>query len=170
MPQEGLEKMNLATKKEVMTLNQPWTVCFDPAWGGPQKVSFAALQDWSKHPNDSIRYYSGTAVYTTRFEFHPEQQNYFLDLGDVKNMAKVYLNGQDLGIVWTTPWKVDLAQALQEGTNELRIEVTNLWPNRLIGDERNPEHRYTYTTFKHYTADSPLLPSGLLGPVRILVE
>lgn len=122
------------------------------------------------HPNDSIRYYSGTAVYTTRFELHPEQRNYYLDLGDVKNMAKVYLNGQDLGIVWTTPWSVDLTTALKEGSNELRIEVTNLWPNRLIGDERNPGQRYTYTTFKHYQADSPLLPSGLLGPVRILAE
>ena len=170
IPQKGIENINFAAKKEIMTLNQPWDVRFDPAWGGPRNVSFPTLQDWSVHPNDSIRYYSGTAVYTTRFEFHPEQRNYYLDLGDVKNMAKVYLNGQDLGIVWTTPWSVDLTTALKEGSNELRIEVTNLWPNRLIGDERNPGQRYTYTTFKHYQADSPLLPSGLLGPVRILAE
>ena len=170
IPQKGMENINFAAKKEIMTLNQPWDVRFGPAWGGPRNVSFPTLQDWSVHPNDSIRYYSGTAVYTTRFEFHPEQRNYYLDLGDVKNMAKVYLNGQDLGIVWTTPWSVDLTTALKEGSNELRIEVTNLWPNRLIGDERNPGQRYTYTTFKHYQADSPLLPSGLLGPIRILTE
>ena len=83
-------------------------------------------------------------------------------------MAKITVNGHDLGIVWTTPWEMDLTNALHDGTNEVTIEVTNLWANRLIGDERNPKKRYTYTTFKHYDANSPLFPSGLLGPVRIL--
>ena len=126
------------------------------------------LQDWSEHPSDSIRYYSGTAVYTTQFEFHPGEGRYFLDLGEVNNMARVSVNGHDLGIVWTSPWEVELTGALKEGANELTVEVTNLWVNRLIGDERNPEQRYTYTTFRHYDANSPLLPSGLSGPVRIL--
>lgn len=157
-----------APRQEVMQLDAPWLVNFDPKWGGVKEITFNTLQDWSTHPNDSIRYYSGTAVYTTQFDFTPEQRTYYLDLGDVKNMARVSLNGQDLGIVWTIPWEVDLTPALKSGSNELKIEVTNLWPNRLIGDERNPSRRYTYTTFRHYNADSPLLPSGLLGPVRIL--
>ncbi len=169
MPSRGMETANFASKKEVMTLEQPWSVSFNPKWGGPKKTTFNTLQDWSEHPNDSIKYYSGTAVYTSRFEFHPEQgQCYFLDLGEVKNMAKITVNGHDLGIVWTTPWEMDLTNALHDGTNEVTIEVTNLWANRLIGDERNPKKRYTYTTFKHYDANSPLFPSGLLGPVRIL--
>ena len=149
-----MKAADFAEKREVQTLDRPWTVSFDPEWGGPRKTVFNTLQDWSEHPSDSIRYYSGTAVYTTQFEFHPGEG--------------VSVNGQDLGIVWTSPWEVELTGALKEGANELTVEVTNLWVNRLIGDERNPEQRYTYTTFRHYDANSPLLPSGLSGPVRIL--
>ena len=167
-PRKGLKAADFAEKREVQTLDRPWTVSFDPEWGGPRKAVFNTLQDWSEHPSDSIRYYSGTAVYTTQFEFHPGEGRYFLDLGEVNNMARVSVNGHDLGIVWTSPWEVELTGALKEGANELTVEVTNLWVNRLIGDERNPEQRYTYTTFRHYDANSPLLPSGLSGPVRIL--
>lgn len=167
-PRKGLRAADFAEKREVQTLDRHWTVSFDPEWGGPRKAVFNTLQDWSEHPSDSIRYYSGTAVYTTQFEFHPGEGRYFLDLGEVNNMARVSVNGHDLGIVWTSPWEVELTGALKEGANELTVEVTNLWVNRLIGDERNPEQRYTYTTFRHYDANSPLLPSGLSGPVRIL--
>lgn len=94
---------------------------------------------------------------------------FFLDLGKVKNLAKIYLNGKDLGTLWTTPWRVEISDFLKESGNELKIEVTNLWPNRLIGDEQNSDKvKYTYATFQHYTKDSPLLESGLIGPVRIL--
>ncbi len=167
-PRKGLKAADFAEKREVQTLDRPWTVSFDAEWGGPRKAVFNTLQDWSEHPSDSIRYYSGTAVYTTQFEFHPGEGRYFLDLGEVNNMARVSVNGQDLGIVWTSPWEAELTGAMKEGANELTVDVTNLWVNRLIGDERNPEQRYTYTTFRHYDANSPLLPSGLSGPVRIL--
>jgi hypothetical protein len=85
-------------------------------------------------------------------------------------MARVKLNGRDLGVVWTTPWQVDITEAVKKGNNELEIEVVNLWPNRLIGDEQlsEGEKRYTFTTAKHYNKNSPLLESGLLGPVSIL--
>lgn len=155
--------------REVLRLDQPWTVNFDPKWGGPLQVKFPTLQDWSEHINEGIRYYSGTAVYTYRFDFPAMHGTFFLDLGKVKNLAKVYLNGKDLGTLWTTPWKVEISDFLKEGGNELKIEVTNLWPNRLIGDEQNSDRvKYTYATFQHYTKDSPLLESGLIGPVRIL--
>jgi hypothetical protein len=111
----------------------------------------------------------------------------YLDLGNVKNMARVTLNGKDLGIVWTAPWHVDISKGLKAKNNDLRIEVINLWPNRLIGDEKKPydgivddkwpewllqgKHRisgrFTFTTTAAYTATSPLLPSGLMGPVTI---
>ena len=118
------------------------------------------------------------------------QKPVYLDLGKVKNIAKVWLNGKDLGVIWTNPWEVEITDAIKEGDNELRIEVTNLWPNRLIGDElkpydgivngqwpewllhgeKRPGDRYTFATFTHYTKDSPLLESGLLGPVRIVMK
>ena len=106
----------------------------------------------------------------------------------MKNIAKVWLNGQDLGTIWTSPWQVDVSGVLKQGKNELKIEVTNLWGNRLIGDEqkvndgivngqwpewllkgeKRPSDRYTFTTYPHYTKDTPLLESGLLGPVHII--
>jgi len=174
---------------ESQTIAGPWHVIFDPKWGGPASVEFDTLTDWSTSANDSIRYYSGTAVYATTFDCAalPEGRIY-LSLGDVQNIARVILNGQDLGIVWSEPWQIEATDAIREGSNELTVEVTNLWVNRLIGDEHLPDDgivgdqwpqwltdgtprtsgRHTFTTFRHYTADSPLQPSGLLGPVTIL--
>jgi hypothetical protein len=96
-------------------------------------------------------------------------REYFLDLGVVKNLARVSLNGRDLGVVWCSPWRVDVSGAIKPGVNNLTIEVANLWPNRLIGDQSlPPEKRFTWTTLNPYQKNSPLLPSGLLGPVVLL--
>ncbi|MEP7143456.1 MAG: glycosylhydrolase-like jelly roll fold domain-containing protein, partial [Ferruginibacter sp.] len=111
----------------------------------------------------------------------------YLGLGEVKNIARVILNGKDLGVVWTAPWKVDITAALKQKGNRLEIAVANLWPNRLIGDEQLPDDgikndlwpdwllnnrprtsgRFTFTTFRHYQKDAPLFKSGLIGPVTI---
>lgn len=186
-----IKKENFYLKEERQQLNGSWMVSFDPLWGGPAKAKFEELQDWSKSADEGIRYYSGTAVYTKEFEYMDVVEgSVYLNLGRVKNIAKVCLNGQDLGVVWTTPWEVEITKALKKGKNELKVEVTNLWVNRLIGDEfkeydgivngqwpewllkgeKRPSDRYTFTTCKHYTKESPLLESGLLGPVRILVS
>jgi len=164
-------------------------VAFDPKWGGPEKVRFDQLVDWITRPEEGIKYYSGKAVYHKTFDFEQagKAERLFLDLGKVNNMARVKLNGKDLGIVWTTPWQVDITNAVKEKDNQLEIEVINLWPNRLIGDEAyaddgivdgkwpdwvlnkepRPSQRFTFTSWKHYSKDSPLLSSGLLGPVTI---
>ena len=93
----------------------------------------------------------------------------WLDLGEVKNLAEVVVNGQSLGIVWKTPFRVDITEAMKPGANAVEIKVTNLWVNRLIGDQQpNAARKYTYTTMPFYRPNSPLLPSGLLGPVRIV--
>ena len=98
----------------------------------------------------------------------PKGTRLWLDLGDVKNLAEVTVNGKALGIVWKTPFRVDVTSALKPGANTLEIKVTNLWVNRLIGDQQpGVAKKYTYTTQQFYQADSPLLPSGLLGPVVI---
>ena len=92
----------------------------------------------------------------------------WLDLGVVHEMARVRLNGHDLGVVWCAPWRVDITEAARSEGNRLEIDVANLWPNRLIGDSKlPPEKRLTQTTWSPYRPNSPLLPSGLLGPVTL---
>ena len=157
----------------VSALEGPWTVRFDPKWGGPAEVEFPKLVDWSTSDNEQIRYYSGTASYKKTFESDgtAATEQVWLDLGTVHNMARVYLNDQDLGVAWTTPYRVDATRALKPGTNQLRIEVVNLWPNRLIGDAKLPaEQRVTKTNITKFKGDDPLLPSGLLGPVQLLAN
>jgi hypothetical protein len=154
----------------IQEIRGSWTVNFDPAWGGPEKVVFPKLEDWSAHSDKRIRYYSGKAVYTIKFDLdqrYGEKQALFLDLGIVKNIAEVTLNGKELGIVWTSPWRVEITEAVKETGNELEIEVINLWPNRLIGDAALPPEKRLTNTNIEFKADTPLLPSGLLGPVVI---
>ena len=93
------------------------------------------------------------------------RRHVFLDLGEVKNVARVELNGHDLGVLWCAPWRVEATGALQTGTNRLVIEVANLWPNRLIGDLAAGGQTFRVDHAEPFKPDSPLLPSGLLGPV-----
>jgi hypothetical protein len=156
----------------VIQLDGPWQVDFDPRWGGPENITFDALTDWTHRPEEGIKFYSGKAVYRKTFEVPasgPESdKKYYLDLGNVKNLARVKLNGRDLGVVWCPPWRLDAGDALKTGSNQLEIEVANLWPNRLIGDLSLPvEKRYAWTTRNPFKKDSPLLSSGLLGPVSL---
>ncbi|MES1160620.1 MAG: glycosylhydrolase-like jelly roll fold domain-containing protein, partial [Bacteroidota bacterium] len=158
--------------KEVLVLHGPWTVRFDEQWGGPASAIFDELTDWTLRPEEGIRYYSGAAVYSKRFDFGQDGRGHvgrlLLHLGVVKNIASVRLNGKDLGVVWTEPWAVEVTGALREMDNLLEITVVNLWPNRLIGDAGLPEEgRVTRTNIGVYKKDSPLLASGLLGPVTI---
>lgn len=184
-------KTNFPEIEQLAVLDAPWTVSFDPKWGGPASVVFDRLTDWTQHSDPGIKYYSGTAVYKQTFDLPKTgAKSLYLDLGRVSNMARVKLNGKDLGVVWTFPWRVDISDAVKQKGNKLEIEVVNLWPNRLIGDEQLPDDgivngqwptwltegeprasgRYTFTTYKHFNKDSPLLESGLMGPVRILLE
>ena len=178
----------------------PWQVAFDSKWGGPaQPVSFATLTDWSKRSEEGIKYFSGTAVYKNVFNFQSATRNpqsqILLDLGSVEVMARVKVNGKDCGIVWKPPYRVDVSDAVRAGQNELEISVVNLWINRLVGDEQlpvdaewkdfetllawpawflngtpRPSGRYTFTTCRHYRKDTPLMPSGLLGPVTLRAQ
>lgn len=164
---------NFPRARELGKLTGPWEVAFDPKWGGPQRVTFDTLQDWSKRPEDGIKCYSGTAVYRTSFEAPslPHGKRIHLNLGVVKNLARVWLNGQELGVVWCAPWRVDITSAVRARDNELQIAVANLWPNRLIGDQSlPPERRLAWTTWNPFQKDSSLRESGLLGPVTLLAE
>ena len=169
----GAVLRNFSDYKIAQELSGPWTVKFDPAWGGPAQIEFAALEDWTQHAEPGVKYYSGSAFYTKRFAYKPARNapkntRLALDLGVVKNIAGVRLNGRDHGTVWTAPWRVDVTDALVAGENVLEIEVVNEWRNRLIGDAALPEEkRLTYTNIP-IDPKWPLLPSGLLGPVRLV--
>ena len=166
------KETNFPNLQTIGRIEDPWDVSFDPSVGGPQHVTFATLEDWTQRPEPGIKYYSGIVTYRKTFDL-PESlpldgQPIFLDLGVVHNMANVRLNGQDLGVVWCDPWRVDITDSVQATKNRLEIDVANLWPNRLIGDKAlPPDQQVTWTTFNPYQADSPLLPSGLLGPILL---
>lgn len=170
-PATGLSE-NFPTSSALAEVKGPWQVTFDPKWGGPEKpITMTSLQDWSTRPEEGVRYFSGTVVYRTSFTVAslPTPSNrILLSLGAVKNLARVRLNGLDLGVVWCPPWQVEATRALKPGDNHLEITVANLWPNRLIGDQGlPPEKRLTSTTWNPFAKDSALLPSGLLGPVTL---
>ncbi len=166
---------NFPELKIITELSGPWEVSFDPRWGGPEQVTFAKLDDWTKRAEDGIRHYSGTATYRRIFDLATSEisnlkSEIHLDLGRVKNLVRVRLNNNDLGIVWTAPWRVDITRAVREKDNELEVEVVNLWPNRLIGDASLPkEERRTVTNVgKFNRPGATLLESGLIGPVWLL--
>ncbi len=174
---------NFATYETVDQIDGPWKVAFDPHIDGPEQRSFPELVDWSRQADPAVKYFSGIATYRRTFDL-PEElredlqgdlresgQHVWLDLGTVQNIARLRLNGHDLGVVWCAPWQVDIAGVVKLTGNRLEIEVANLWPNRLIGDKNvPPDQRVAKTNFNSYRADSPLLPSGLLGPVTLKTE
>ena len=151
-----------------------WSVKFEDGRGAPETAQFPQLVSWTESPDPGIRYYSGNATYTTTLHVTARElaraRDLILDLGDVKEIAQVHVNGKDMGILWKSPWTIDgkeLKEALKPGKNIIEVRVANLWVNRIIGDEQPGATRYTTTPIKFYSADSRLLESGLLGPVRL---
>ena len=171
--QNGAGRTNGEVLAPATTIAGPWAVRFDPKWGGPASVQFQELVDWTHRSEDGIKYYSGTATYSNTFLLNMSSgQRVVLDLGDVKNVAEVRLNGKKAGIAWTRPYRVEITSAVHAGENSLEIDVVNLWPNRMIGDgPLPPEKRFTVTNIPVYYEHKPqtLLASGLLGPVTVLV-
>lgn len=160
----------LVQVQTVGTLTNPWQVHFDPRWGGPASVQFDKLISWTDRPEEGIKYYSGKAVYQTTFDASTTTGTLWLDLGEVKDVgiARVRLNGADLGLVWTPPFRVPISGKVLSKDNQLEIEVVNTWRNRLVGDRDKPQNqRFTQTNIT-IKKEWELLPSGLLGPVTIL--
>jgi (4-O-methyl)-D-glucuronate---lignin esterase len=181
-----------------VTLQGPWQVNFPPDRGAPTNVMLTELTSLRLHPDPGVRYFSGTATYTRDFTVTAgalaKDRRLFLDLGRVEVTAAVKVNSRDLGILWKPPFRLDITEAAHVGTNQLEVQVTDLWPNRLIGDEQLPSEnnydarthaierlpdwylkgepkpaggRTTFTTWQFYNKDDPLLEAGLLGPVRL---
>ena len=187
------EVQGLAAPQEV---TGPWQVAFPPNWGAPAQATFEKLVSWTARPEPGIKYFSGTATYTKTFDIPQSaigdpQSAILLDLGQLKNLAEVTLNGQNLGILWKPPYRLDITKAAKAGANALEVKVTNMWCNRLIGDEQLPDDcewqgkqlkawpqwllegkprpsgRLTFTTWHHFDKDSPLYEAGLFGPVTV---
>jgi hypothetical protein len=159
--------------RPLMTLVGPWHVAFQPNRGAPAGITMDTLRSWSEHPDSGVRYFSGTAVYTKSFTLPPDAKkvgaHLALDLGDLREVAEVSLNGQPLGILWNPPFVLDITGAVRPGENRLRVKVANLWVNRLIGDAQpDVKTKYTFTTIPTYEANASLRTSGLLGQVQIL--
>jgi hypothetical protein len=178
-------------------VNGPWSVHFSPAWGGPAQATFEKLDSWSSHAEPGIKYYSGTAVYSTAFELPKAllkgNRRLYLDLGRVEVMAEVKVNGKRFPLLWKPPYRVDVTAAARAGQNTIEVAVVNLWPNRLIGDEQLPEDsernpdgtlkrwpqwlldgkpsptgRYTFAMWRLWKKTDQPLESGLIGPVKLV--
>ena len=178
-------KLNSTKRTALFELGDSWKVTFDPQWGGPGEVEFPKVMNWINRDEQGIKYYSGKATYRKTFDLtktadgrtisHLKGEKLFLDLGDVKNVAEIRLNGNNLGILWCAPWRVDITKSVKNKGNKLEIDIINLWANRVVGDLNLPkEKRVTKThdsfRFGMLKSNTPLLDSGLLGPVQILTS
>jgi hypothetical protein len=183
-----------------LDISAGWNVAFPPGSGAPEAIALERLASLSLHPDTGVRYFSGTATYTKLVHIPPAMlgagREITLDLGEVKNLARVRVNGVDFGVLWKPPFRCPVTAALKPGKNRIELQVTNLWVNRLIGDEQladdcawiavpdrgarikewpqwladntaRPGTRVTFTTWKFYAKDDALAPSGLIGPVRL---
>lgn len=146
-----------------------WDVTFESAFKTPSPVRMATLDNLSDNANDSIRYFSGTATYTTSVNLDRagRGEHMFMAFDNVGTMAKVYINGKYAGGVWTAPYRLDVTDFVKNGRNDVKVEVVNTWVNRIVGDMNLPEsERETYLFVNHLNAKTPLPPSGIIGKVK----
>jgi hypothetical protein len=206
----GLKKAHLPAPT-VMEVDGPWVLRFPDGWGAPEQITLEQLESWAENKDLGVKYFSGTATYVKDINlpqsFAADNLSITIDLGTVKNIAQLFVNGQNCGgVLWKPPFRADISHALKDGVNRIEIYVTNLWPNRMIGDELEPDdmkwgepfkypyapgepvigrflaevpewltegkprpsqNRRTVVSFKFFTKDSPLLPSGILGPITL---
>lgn len=169
------KKLDVPALPAPLVLDREWVLHVPPREtlsSATRPVKLEALQSWTRFEDPLVKYHSGTLEYTRQFELSDDwldaSLRLFLELGDVRELAEVELNGQNLGIVWKPPFAVEVTGAARRGQNHLRVRVTNFWPNRIIGEHFLPEEqRYTRTNIRKLTRDTPLMESGLLGPVRL---
>ena len=162
-------------EKTVAVVEGDWEVDFQPDLGAPSRMTFENLTSWTDNSDPGVKYFSGTATYKKTVhapgDWFDSGAHVWIDLGQVKNLAEVLVNDKPLGVVWKAPYRVDVSGALKPGDNQVEIRVTNSWANRIIGDrQKNAAKIYTFTSPSFYRANSPLWPSGLLGPVQFILS
>lgn len=167
------KRENFPLASRLITLSAPWEVTFlnAPLPGGPEKpLVFNQLMSWADHTDERIKNFSGSAVYTSVFNMDKlyKEETTLLNTGQINGMAKVKVNGQDVGAVWTAPWEVDISKVVKKGNNTVEIEVVNTWINRLIGDSKQEgKDKLTHTDVIGISKDSLYEKSGLTGPVSV---
>jgi hypothetical protein len=163
----------LAKTPDVTSFELPldrWTITFQKDRGAPSGAQkLPGFTSWTEWPDAGVRYFSGTATYRTDFDGrHAAGDRILVALTDLHEICTVRINGKPAGVIWAMLYQLDVTGVLKDGTNTLELDVTNLWPNRILGDAQpSNTHAYTSTNIRKYTASSPLLPSGLIGPVTI---
>lgn len=165
LPRSRIEKLK--------TITGPWQVTFPSNWGAPPHIELEQLESWTKSPDEGVKYFSGTATYSKDVDapkgwFRPGAR-IVLDLGTVRELAQVSINGEAVGgVLWKPPFRADLTNRLKPGVNRIEVQITNLWPNRMIGDlQPGATRTYTFAGIRPFKKESPLMESGLLGPVEI---
>ena len=171
--QKELELQNFGAVEVIQEIDTTWNVHFQNSHLGiDQNIVMNQLKDWTELADQELKYFSGSAVYRTHFYLNekPSAKKIFLDIGKVNVLANIKLNNKVLGGLWTYPWRIEVTDYLEEGSNELEIEVTNLWVNQLIGDsDKTGAEQKTWTlTGSAYSRSSELQPSGLDGPVNLV--
>jgi len=168
------QEVSVPVTKGLLTITGTWRVAFPPNLGAPAQIELRSLSSWTASTDPGVRYFSGTATYMNQFSlpngWDRSGSKVLLDLGRVREFAQVTVNGHKLpDILWKPPFTVDVTSTLKTGSNRIEVEITNLWPNRIIGDlQPDAKDRYTFTVYGAYKSDSPLTESGLLGPVKLL--
>jgi hypothetical protein len=172
---DGITYLDTSNLSPALELKGPWRLGLSKRFGAPESIVYDELKSWTESPDPAVKYFSGFVTYEKTFDLPASTvegaRRLTLDLGDVKDVAEVYVNGRSVGVVWTPPYRVDISAATRPGENKLKVEVINLLANRLIGDRAYPAGgRHTKSNIRALRADSPLLPSGLLGPVRVFAD
>jgi len=189
-------RFKISDMPQPVEVKGPWNLRFPSGWDTPSSMTYKRLESWTESDNFGIRHFSGTVAYSNTFDLTRAQlrgnHRLYLDLGDVRELCRIRLNGKLIATQWKPPFRVDITSSARVGRNKLEVEVTNLWVNRLIGDEQFPDdmgwdgerlaawpewfikgqprpepRRKTFTTWRHNFKDTPLMPSGLLGPVML---
>jgi hypothetical protein len=158
----------------VTQVKGPWNLTFGPGLAAPPPTTMTTLTSWTQAPDAATKYYSGSATYRTRLEVSKAAirsgQRLYLDLGQVRELASVAINGKAVGVAWAPPYRLDVTDRVRPGRNEIAVRVVNLWRNRLIGDKQPGAKPVTVAPMAFYKPDAPLFDSGLLGPVRLVSE
>lgn len=170
----AVQSVSVAAPSETVAgeLTGSWRVTFQAERGAPASIQLTALSPLNEHADPGVKYFSGVATYTTTFSLATGVKPgalLRLDLGQVDDVAEVRVNGKSVGVVWKAPYRVDIGNAVKRGSNTLEVAVADLWVNRLIGDAQPGAHKVAFTIFSTYPASAPLRPSGLIGPVRLIV-
>jgi hypothetical protein len=173
--QSAGEKINILAPTTLAVISQPWNVAFQKDLGAPERIVMTNLQSWTVHSDEGVKYFSGTATYMNTVNADKKWlrpgARFWLDLGDVKDVAEILVNGKNMGTLWKPPYRIEISNAIKAGPNAIEIRVTNQWTNRIAGDAVHPDKKILSGAGLSFGPPSrDLKISGLLGPVKLITK